>query len=83
MNGAGHNPIVIGDKADLEKAVECTVYACLYNQGQDCSSPNAILVKQNQLETFKKLLLDELELIKNHVGPYSEKKNAIGPNNHT
>jgi lysyl-tRNA synthetase, class I len=82
MNGAGHNPIVIGENANLEKAVESTIYACLYNQGQDCSSPNAILVKYSQLEAFKNILFRELYSIKDHIGDFSDKKNVVGPNSY-
>ena len=82
MNGAGHNPIVISDGADIEEAVRTTLHTCLYNQGQDCAAPNSILVKQSQLDAFKYGLLKGLAEIEHKVGAYSDYNNIVGPNTH-
>lgn len=44
FSGAGHNPVIVRQDADLEQAAVSIVRLCYHNQGQDCSAPNAILV---------------------------------------
>lgn len=44
VNGAGHNPIVVTETANIDEAVKSAIRVQLYNQGQDCADPNAILV---------------------------------------
>lgn len=78
LNGAGHNPVVIAEEADIKKAVESVLRVCLQNQGQDCAAPNAILVHENNLEKFKTILLEKLPKVK--VGPYKDRDNTVGPN---
>ena len=80
LNGAGHNPVIISDNADINKAVASTINLCCYNQGQDCAAPNAILVKNTVIEEYQKLLLEKLQQIEKHIGNYQERKNLIGPN---
>jgi lysyl-tRNA synthetase class 1 len=48
LNGAGHNPVVISDEADIDLAVDSALKLCLHNQGQDCAAPNSILIKTCQ-----------------------------------
>jgi len=44
FSGAGHNPVIVRDDADLDHAAASIIHLCYHNQGQDCSAPNAILV---------------------------------------
>jgi hypothetical protein len=76
-NGAGHNPIVISETADVEKSVEAATKLQLYNQGQDCAAPNAILIHRKMFKPFMKLLREEL----NHtrVGHYRDRLCRVGP----
>jgi lysyl-tRNA synthetase, class I len=76
-NGAGHNPVVITPGADLEKAVDAVIDLQLYNQGQDCASPSAILVHAGVHEEFVGALLDAMSRVK--VGPYADLQNTVGP----
>ena len=76
-NGAGHNPVIVGNDADIHAAVEAVVSLVLYNQGQDCSAPNAILVHQDLFSQFMRRLDVKLSTIK--VGPYSDRSCTVGP----
>lgn len=61
LNGAGHNPIVVTETANVEHAVESTLRVTLQNQGQDCAGPNAILVHDSKLSEFKHILKRKLK----------------------
>lgn len=76
-NGSGHNPIVIGNNANIKKAVEATLTLTLYNQGQDCAAPNTILIHQNIYHDFIITLVKELKKIK--IGPYKDRECRVGP----
>lgn len=80
LNGSGHNPLIITEDADLDLAVKTTLKLCLFNQGQDCSAPSAILVHQNILNIFEKTLIENLRTLESKIGPYSDKNNIVGPN---
>lgn len=76
-NGAGHNPLVVAANADLERAVEATLKLQLYNQGQDCAAPNAILVHRAVYDSFLIQLRSELAKVK--IGPYRDRHCRVGP----
>lgn len=76
-NGAGHNPVVVAPGADLAAAVHSVVRVQLYNQGQDCANPSAILVHRECMKEFLELLRAEVGKVK--VGPYSDPEVRVGP----
>ncbi|MEK7208859.1 MAG: aldehyde dehydrogenase family protein [Patescibacteria group bacterium] len=76
-NGAGHNPVIVSIDADIQKTVEATLKLQLYNQGQDCAAPNAILVYQNVYQPFLHSLRAELAKVK--IGPYRDRSCRVGP----
>jgi lysyl-tRNA synthetase class 1 len=76
-NGAGHNPIVISPTADIDAAVKSVMRVQLYNQGQDCANPNALLVHSSIINHFVSALLDALQDVT--IGPYNDPSNQIGP----
>ena len=81
LNGSGHNPLVVTETANVNRAVESTLRVVLYNQGQDCAGPNSILIHQSRLNEFKALLLQKLsDEVKELVGPYQNRENIVGPN---
>jgi lysyl-tRNA synthetase len=77
MNGAGHNPMVITENADVERAVASALRLQLYNQGQDCSAPNSILVHAGVYDAFMRRLIERVKQVK--VGPYENRENTVGP----
>lgn len=80
LNGAGHNPIVVTNTANIQNAVESTLRVTLQNQGQDCAAPNSILVQESVLPKYKTALLKKLKEIEPLVGEYKDKKTIVGPN---
>lgn len=76
-NGAGHNPIIVSHDAAVSKTVDAVLTLQLYNQGQDCAAPNAILVHKNVFPTFLNLLRDKLRTVR--VGHYHDKSCRVGP----
>lgn len=76
-NGAGHNPIVVTETADLEQAVRSAVRVQLYNSGQDCANPDAILVHDKVHDVFVALLRDVLHQVS--IGSYARRENRVGP----
>jgi lysyl-tRNA synthetase class 1 len=76
-NGAGHNPVVISDSADVYKAVEAVLELQLYNQGQDCAAPSSILVHKDIYNIFLELLHKEISNV--IVGDYIDESVRVGP----
>ncbi|MCW8452586.1 aldehyde dehydrogenase family protein [Legionella quinlivanii] len=52
INGAGHNPVVVTETANIEEAVKGTTLLKGFNSGQDCAGPDAILVHHTIAEKF-------------------------------
>ncbi|MBI2021623.1 aldehyde dehydrogenase [Candidatus Daviesbacteria bacterium] len=75
-NGAGVNPVVITESADLELAVKKTVEMRTFNSGQDCAGSDAILVHRNVAKKFVDLLKIHLKGI--NVGDYHDRENTVG-----
>ncbi len=76
-NGSGHNPVVVAEDADISKAVDATLSLQLYNQGQDCANPNAILVHKHAYKPFMRVLREELQKVR--VGHYRDRNCRVGP----
>src|SRR5437870_1781853 len=76
-NGPGHNPIVVTETADVDKAVASAMSVQLYNQGQDCANPNAFLVHALRYEEFVSKLRKAVKEVK--VGHYENRENRVGP----
>lgn len=76
-NGAGHNPVVVSKDADIASAVNAVLTLQLYNQGQDCAAPNAILVHTEIFPEFLEELKEKLKQV--GVGHYRDTSNRVGP----
>jgi hypothetical protein len=75
-NGAGINPIVVSEDADLESAIGAVLETRLFNSGQDCAGPDSIIVNKKVYDQFRAMLVSKLSQIK--VGDYRDKDNSIG-----
>lgn len=73
-NGPGVNPIVVNEGADLEIAARLCCRARLFNSGQDCAGPDAVLVHDTIYEQFAAIVRDIFH--ETIVGPYGD-PNAI------
>ncbi|RLM20173.1 hypothetical protein BIY29_15575 [Brenneria alni] len=80
LNGAGHNPLIVSDDADLHKALDSALRVVLYNQGQDCAGPNTILVHHDVHKQFTDMLITALKACQHQVGYYTENNVIVGPN---
>lgn len=76
-NGSGHNPIVVAADADVSLAVAGVLEVQLYNSGQDCASPNSILVHRHRYHEFVKALRIAVAGVR--VGEYRDRENRVGP----
>jgi hypothetical protein len=76
-NGSGHNPVVISKDAKLPDALKAVLSLQLYNQGQDCANPNAILVHRSVFKPFIQMLRKELGKVR--VGHYRDRNCRVGP----
>jgi lysyl-tRNA synthetase class 1 len=67
----------VSEDADIDKAVEAAITLKFYNQGQDCASPNSIMVHKNIFTEFMRILRDEIRTVR--VGDYRDRKCRVGP----
>lgn len=77
FNGAGHNPLVVAEDADVDKAAEDSVFVKFFNSGQDCAGPDSILVHKKIAGEFVKKFKNECSKLV--VDKFSNKKTFIGP----
>lgn len=75
-NGAGINPIIVNEDADVEFAVSNVIRARLFNSGQDCAGPDCILVHKSIIQKFIELLKKKIST--EIIGNYNNKKIRIG-----
>jgi len=78
FNGVGHNPLVITSSADINLAVEKTLQVKLFNNGQDCAGPDAILVHSGIIDIYLQELANELTQVRCNVS-YEDDAVVIGP----
>lgn len=76
-NGAGHNPVVVTENANIDEAISAVLTLQMYNQGQDCAAPNTVLVNKKIFSVFRSKLSLEIKNIK--VGKYIDRSCRVGP----
>ncbi|MCR8983016.1 aldehyde dehydrogenase family protein [Brevibacillus laterosporus] len=75
--GAGINPFIIGEKANIEDASKRAVAARVYNSGQDCMCPNVYFVHENIKERFLATLIQDMKELQ--IGKRNVPGNVIAP----
>ena len=75
-NGAGVNPVVVTDTADIDLAVKKVIEMRIFNSGQDCAGSDAILVHKNLKKKFIEELVENVKKVK--VGNYRDCDNQVG-----
>lgn len=60
----GKNPQIIMDDADLDAAVDATVFGVYFNQGECCNSGSRILVQKGIAKEFTKRVVEKSKLVK-------------------
>jgi aldehyde dehydrogenase (NAD+) len=71
FNGGALNPIIITNSANIEIAVNDVIRERLFNSGQDCMAPCAILVERKISDIFLQMLFRDLdnEVIGENISP--------------
>jgi coniferyl-aldehyde dehydrogenase len=57
----GKSPCIVGEDADLGRAVEGIVYGKFFNAGQTCIAPDYVLVPERRLEEFVSLTVKTVQ----------------------
>lgn len=77
VNGAGHNPLVITESANVDAAVEGALLVKGFNGGQDCAGPDAILVHQSIATEFISKFQEKFSRLQ--TGDFNNPNTIIGP----
>ncbi len=73
----GKNPVIVSNKADLDKAAIGVMRSAFGLQGQKCSACSRVYVHYDVKEEFEQKLLELTEKI--NVGDPTQKENWMGP----
>lgn len=76
-NGAGVNPLVITQSANIEESVHKAVAVKTFNSGQDCAGPDCILIHRLVYNDFLHGLLTSLSRVK--TGGFVDREVRVGP----
>jgi betaine-aldehyde dehydrogenase len=73
----GKGPNIVFEDADLDSAVQGSLFAAFHNQGQACIAGSRILVHESIRERFVKRLLDRIRSLR--IGDPLDEKTQMGP----
>jgi aldehyde dehydrogenase (NAD+) len=73
----GHNPLIVADDADLDRAVEAAYAGAFWSAGQKCTSTRRIYVHDRVYDEFRERLLDRITAGK--VGDPADPDTEVGP----
>jgi alpha-ketoglutaric semialdehyde dehydrogenase len=73
----GHNPLIVMDDADLDRAAEAAFAGAFWSAGQKCTATRRILVEEGAYEDFRARLLARIE--RGVVGDPSDPQTEVGP----
>lgn len=78
FQGSGTNPIIISENARIDDAlISKVVESQIYNSGQDCMAPSAILVSKHKWSQFMEKLIARVHTL--NVGSYCDVHADIAP----
>ncbi|MBN1252197.1 MAG: aldehyde dehydrogenase family protein [Bacteroidales bacterium] len=77
----GNNAVIISDKADLDMAMNSTVFGAVGTAGQRCTSTRRIIVQENIYEAVKSRLISTYNKISERIGNPLDENILIGPLN--
>ena len=77
MELGGNAPVIVFDDADLDVAIEGTMFAKMRNMGEACTAANRIFVHSSLAEEFAARLADRMEGLT--VGAGTEPGTDVGP----
>jgi aldehyde dehydrogenase (NAD+) len=73
----GHNPVLVLDDAELDRAVEATYAGAFWSAGQKCTATRRILVQDGVYDVFREKLLARIAAGK--VGDPADPEVEVGP----
>jgi acyl-CoA reductase-like NAD-dependent aldehyde dehydrogenase len=73
----GHNPMIVMDDADLERAVDAAYAGAFWSAGQKCTATRRIYVQRSVYDTFRAALLARIE--RGRVGDPLDEDVEVGP----
>ena len=73
----GHNPLIVLADADLDYAVNASIFGAFLHQGQICMSSRRIFVERPIADEFTARLAEKAKTLK--VGDPKEHDTMIGP----
>jgi aldehyde dehydrogenase (NAD+) len=73
----GHNPLIVAESAELDRAVEAAYAGAFWSAGQKCTATRRILVEDTVYEAFRDKLLARVSAGK--VGDPADPEVEVGP----
>ena len=73
----GHNPMIVMDDADLDRAVEAAYAGAFWSAGQKCTATRRIYVQDAVYDTFREQLLARID--RGRVGDPLDPDVEVGP----
>jgi 5-carboxymethyl-2-hydroxymuconic-semialdehyde dehydrogenase len=73
----GKNPVIVFDDADIEKALDATIFMIFSLNGERCTSSSRLLVQESIKDEFVKKLCERIKKLK--VGHPLDPETEIGP----
>jgi alpha-ketoglutaric semialdehyde dehydrogenase len=73
----GHNPLIVMDDADLDRAVEASYAGAFWSAGQKCTATRRIYVQDDVYDAFKEKLLARID--RGKVGDPADADVEVGP----
>jgi aldehyde dehydrogenase (NAD+) len=73
----GHNPLLVMEDAELDRAVEASYAGAFWSAGQKCTATRRILVQDGVYDAFREKLLARIEAGK--VGDPADPEVEVGP----
>ena len=73
----GKNPVIVFDDADIEKALDATIFMIFSLNGERCTSSSRLLIQESIKDEFVKKLCERIKKLK--VGHPLDPETEIGP----
>jgi aldehyde dehydrogenase (NAD+) len=73
----GHNPLIVAEDADIERAVQAAYAGAFWSAGQKCTATRRIYVEDSIYRRFRERFLERIESGK--VGNPSDPATEVGP----
>jgi aldehyde dehydrogenase (NAD+) len=73
----GHNPLIVAESAELDRAVEAAYAGAFWSAGQKCTATRRILVQRSVYEPFRDAFLARIAA--GRVGDPADPETEVGP----